>query len=145
MAGGAPSPPHASQAPMRVEGEAGVRPPCASQTPTQGQPGSGLPTRHTPPGLGLGLGLDSDRGCRTGGHAEARGCCLFNTTSRVGKVSKLTRDIGLCWLDWPSIAALPEFSKQKVCVIDRELHAHSLVQLGFYGRNRDGRIRARAS
>ena len=28
-------------------------------------------------------GLDSDRGCRTGGHAEACGCCLLNTTSRV--------------------------------------------------------------
>ena len=91
------------------------------------------------PSLRLGLGLDSDRGYRTGGHAEARGCCLLNTTSRVGKVSKqLTRIIGLCWLDWLSIAALSEFSKQKVCVIDRVLDAHSLVHLGFYGRNRDG-------
>ena len=52
--------------------------------------------------------------------------------------SELTRVIGLCWLDWPSIAALSEFSKQKVCVIDRILDAHSLVHLGFYGRNRDG-------
>ena len=57
----------------------------------------------------------------------------------MGKVSKqLTRVIGLCWLDWPSIAALSEFSKQKVCAIDRILDAHSLVHLGFYGRNRDG-------
>ena len=87
---------------------------------------------------GVGLGLDSDRGCRAGDHAEARGCCLLNTTSRVGKVSKFTRAIGLCWLDWPCIAALSEFSKQKVCVIDRILDAYSLVNLGFYGRNRDG-------
>ena len=52
--------------------------------------------------------------------------------------SELTRVIGLCLLDWPSIAALSEFSKQKVCVIDNILDAHSLVHLGFYGRNRDG-------
>ena len=52
--------------------------------------------------------------------------------------SELTRVIGLCWLDWPSIAVLSEFSKQKVCVIDHILDAHSLVHLGFHGRNRDG-------
>ena len=67
--------------------------------------------------LGLGLGLDSDRGCRTGGHAEACGCCLM-LPHEWG--SELTRVIGLCWLDSPSIAALSESSKQKVCVIDRK-------------------------
>ena len=68
--------------------------------------------------LGLGLGLDSDRGCRTGGHAEACGCCLLMLPHEWG--SELTRVIGLCWLDSPSIAALSESSKQKVCVIDRK-------------------------
>ena len=39
-------------------------------------------------GLGFGTGLDSNRGCRTSGHAEACGFWLLNTTSRVGKVGK---------------------------------------------------------